>query len=61
MCRVMYTLSGLEPSEVRYAQEEFKKFDMENSGKLLMIAGIVTKLVLRPISMAISFKMVHHI
>ena len=26
-------VSGLEPSEVRYAQEEFKKFDMDGSGK----------------------------
>ena len=25
--------AGLEPSEVRFAQEEFKKFDMDNSGK----------------------------
>lgn len=24
---------GLELSEVRYAQEEFKRFDMDNSGE----------------------------
>lgn len=25
--------TGLEPAEVRYAQDEFKKFDMDVSGK----------------------------
>lgn len=28
-----FIVAGLEPYEVRFAQDEFKKFDMDESGK----------------------------
>ena len=36
LCGVFFFCSqGLEPSEVKYAQGEFKKFDMEGSGEFI--------------------------
>lgn len=32
---VLFYSQGLEPSEVKYAQGEFKKFDMEGSGEFI--------------------------
>ena len=42
-CAEIHSLSlalGLDPSEVRYAQEEFKKFDMDSSGKINRTASV---------------------
>jgi len=43
---VMDAISGLEPGEVKFAQDEIKRFDMDNSGKCASLLLIIVEIML---------------